>query len=103
MGLVRLTVSFTTVKMLTHLAREHSQLPPARRAGSPRHKGKRHTMSESNRRARRTRVHLAAVAGVILTAGVAAISLTTAASAASGCEVAYATNTWSGGFTANIA
>ncbi|GLL03786.1 beta-xylosidase [Dactylosporangium matsuzakiense] len=40
---------------------------------------------------------------MVLTAGVAAVSLATAASAASGCQVAYTTNAWSGGFTANIA
>ncbi|MFI5908514.1 cellulose binding domain-containing protein [Dactylosporangium sp. NPDC051541] len=60
-------------------------------------------MSASDRWARRTRAHLAAVTGVVVTAGIAAVTLATAASAASGCQVAYTTNTWSGGFTANIA
>ena len=46
---------------------------------------------------------LAAAAGIVVTAGVAAVGLATSASAASGCQVAYTTNTWSGGFTANIA
>ncbi|MDG6107626.1 cellulose binding domain-containing protein [Dactylosporangium aurantiacum] len=63
-------------------------------------------MSESNDQGRRsgprTRVRVAAVAAMVLTAGVAAVGLTTNASAASGCQVAYTTTTWSGGFTANI-
>jgi hypothetical protein len=44
----------------------------------------------------------AAVAGIVVAAGVAAASLATAANAASGCGISYTTSSWSGGFTANI-
>jgi hypothetical protein len=46
----------------------------------------------------------AATAAVLTTTGVATLTLTQTASAASGCEVAYTISTsWPGGFTANIA
>ncbi|MBS2963703.1 cellulose binding domain-containing protein [Actinocrinis puniceicyclus] len=44
----------------------------------------------------------AAIASVLVTSGLATLTLTTAASAASGCQVSYTANSWSGGFTANI-
>ncbi len=44
----------------------------------------------------------AAVAGMVVITGVAAVSFAPAASAGSGCRVSYTTNSWSGGFTANI-
>ena len=44
----------------------------------------------------------AAVAGLVVTAGVAAVTFAPTANAASGCQVSYTTSSWSGGFTANI-
>ena len=44
----------------------------------------------------------AATAAVLVTTGVTALTLAQSASAASGCQVSYTTNSWSGGFTASI-
>src|SRR6185437_8168856 len=55
-----------------------------------------HTMVRARRRA------AAATAAVLVTTGLAAFTLVQSASAASGCQVSYTTNSWSGGFTASI-
>ncbi|HEU5429054.1 MAG TPA: cellulose binding domain-containing protein [Actinocrinis sp.] len=44
----------------------------------------------------------AATAAVLVTTGVAAVTLAQSASAASGCQVSYTANSWPGGFTASI-
>ncbi|HXR70878.1 cellulose binding domain-containing protein [Actinocrinis sp.] len=66
-------------------------------------------MSEPSRRPRwrgtaphaRKRI-AAATAAVLVTTGVAAVTLAQSASAASGCQVSYTANSWPGGFTASI-
>jgi hypothetical protein len=44
----------------------------------------------------------AATAAVLVTTGITALALSPSASAASGCQVSYTDNAWSGGFTASI-
>ena len=44
----------------------------------------------------------AATAAVLVTTGLAAVTLAQSASAASGCQVSYTANSWPGGFTASI-
>ena len=44
----------------------------------------------------------AATAAVLVTTGVAAVTLAQSASAASGCQVSYTANSWPGGFTASV-
>src|SRR6185437_4833032 len=55
-----------------------------------------HTMVRARRRA------AAATAAVLVTTGLAAFTLVQSAHAASGCQVSYTANSWSGGFTASI-
>src|SRR5438067_6621096 len=51
----------------------------------------------------RTRRRMAAAtAAVLATAGLTAVTFASTAHAASGCQVSYTANSWSGGFTASI-